>query len=390
MSNIVKNNNDFGFTGTGAKDETGNTHKAKSINVLNRDTRPMIDESGSNDGLLKFVKANGLGLGAGRVTQSEKYTKFARYERLDPQNWMGMTREYVFFTKPDLQIFNGNVLNPSIANNTLFREAYDRYHSVLESLSWSVNTHNPFVNLLSNYKRSNVDIPDISTANDYETSKNILGSSLFYRGTSYESDENHEFSIEFENTKYLEVYMWFRLFDEYERMKHYGLVDFVDDSYLDSKVIHDQMSMYKFIVGEDGESIVYFAKYFGVYPKMVPRNTFSDLPADGNIKFTVQFKASFVEDMDPNIIEDFNEISNLITKGNPRLGGYLPEFGGWSGEYMHRPYIVKPSNQQTDINLNMNKNQNNSAFYKDGGTTALAGYSTILPNRGFYKLKWEG
>ena len=150
------------------------------------------------------------------------------------------------------------------------------------------------------------------------------------------------------------------------------------------------MSMYKFIVGEDGESIVYFAKYFGVYPKMVPRNTFSDLPADGNIKFTVQFKASFVEDMDPNIIEDFNEISNLITKGNPRLGGYLPEFGGWSGEYMHRPYIVKPSNQQTDMNLNMNKNQNNSAFYKDGGTTALAGYSTILPNRGFYKLKWEG
>ena len=152
MSNIVKNNNDFGFTGTGAKDETGNAHKAKSINVLNRDTRPMIDESGSNDGLLKFVKANGLGLGAGRVTQSEKYTKFARYERLDPQNWMGMTREYVFFTKPDLQIFNGNVLNSSIANNTLFREAYDRYHSVLESLSWSVNTHNPFVNLLSNYK----------------------------------------------------------------------------------------------------------------------------------------------------------------------------------------------------------------------------------------------
>lgn len=333
------------------------------INVLDNTTRPEFDESSS--GLLKYVKANGLGIGAGRVTQKEKYEKFARYERLDPNNWMGFTKEFIFFTTPDLQLFNGATLNPSIANNSLMVEATKRYNDVLQSLSYSA-CGRPFVNLLSNYKRSNVDLPDINTASDYETSKNILGSSLFYRGTSYESDENHEFSIEFEDTKYLEVYMWFRLFDEYERMKHYGLVDFVDDRYLNSKIIHDQMAMYKFIVGEDGESIIHYSKFIGVYPKNVPRSTFSDLPADGNVKFTINFKAAYVEDMDPNIILDFNEVAKKIPPGDPSLGGYMDEFNGWSGEYMQRPYIALPAYMQF-------QGGTSGAAVNNGGTAVTSG-----------------
>ena len=335
----------IGNEAAGAINSVGNSldNIVAKPSLLDQTTRPEFDESTA--GLLKYVKANGLGIGPGRVSQIEKYQKFARYERLDPNNWMGATREFIFFTTPDLQLFKGPTLNPSIANNALMVEAFKRYNDVLQSLSYSA-CGRPFVNLLSNYKRSNVDLPDINTASDYETSKNILGSSLFYRGTSYESDENHEFSVEFEDTKYLEVYMWFRLFDEYERMKHYGLVDFVDDNYLNGKIIHDQMAMYKFIVGEDGESIIHYSKFIGVYPKNVPRSTFSDLPADGNVKFTINFKAAYVEDMDPNIILDFNEIAKKIPAGDPSLGGYMDEFNGWSGEYMQRPYIALPAYMQ--------------------------------------------
>lgn len=422
------------------------------VNVLDNTARPEFDESSS--GLLKYVKANGLGIGAGRVTQKEKYEKFARYERLDPNNWMGFTKEFIFFTTPDLQLFNGPNLNPSIANNSLIVEASKRYNDVLQSLSYSA-CGRPFVNLLSNYKRSNVDLPDITTASDYETSKNILGSSIFYRGTSYESDENHEFSVEFEDTKYLEVYMWFRLFDEYERMKHYGLVDFVDDRYLNGKIIHDQMAMYKFIVGEDGESIIHYSKFIGVYPKNVPRSTFSDLPADGNVKFTINFKAAYVEDMDPNIILDFNEIAKKIPAGDPSLGGYMDEFNGWSGEYMQRPYIALPAYMQfqggtagaavngatstsgeaqnrmvggigatppptivgrvkgavekgydvattTASNLMQayaetkkseqaaEQGLNKFSYFQDPKYDMNYGYTETLPNKGFYKLKWEG
>ena len=131
-----------------------------------------------------------------------------------------MTREYIFFTKPDLQIFlhdknfsigsgGSNDMSKtfidSVANNPLFVEAATKYPEVLHQLCYSQNRSEPFVNLLSNQKTSNVDLPAISVANDYETSRNILGSSVFYRGTSIESDENHEFSVEFLDTKYLEA-----------------------------------------------------------------------------------------------------------------------------------------------------------------------------------------
>ena len=390
--------------------------------VLDQSTRPTVDESSA--GLLEYVKSHGLGIGAARVSQNEKYNKFARYERLDPHNWLGSTREYIFFTTPDLQLFKNNTLNEYVAKNSLMVEAYKRYTEVLKSLSYSA-CGKPFVNLLSNYKRSNVDIPDINTSSDYETSKNILGSSIFYRGTSYEADENHEFSVEFEDTRYLEVYMWFRLFDEYERMKHYGLIDFVDDSYLDNKIIHDQMAMYKFIVGDDGESIIHYSKYYGVYPKNVPRGTFSDLPADGNIKFTINFKSSFVEDMDPNIIHDFNEVARKIPAGDPKLGGYIDRFGGWSGEFMQRPYILIPNsavniaggtggkavnaatetsgsayNKVMDTVNNLKEakeataqaeqSANRFVYYQDPKYLVNYGYNDLLPNKGFYKLKWEG
>lgn len=389
MSNSGINNNKYDATFTTASANNTNAKRNLSINVLNRSTRPQIDESST--GLLKYIKANGLGLGAARVTQTEKYEKFARYERLDPHNWLGATREYIFFTAPDLQVYNNNLENRS----RLFKEAFKRYPDVVSSLTFTEGR--PFVNLLSNYKRSNVDLPDINASNDYETSKNILGSSIFYRGTSYESDENAEFSVEFEDTKYLEVYMWFRLYDEYERMKHYGLITNINDKYVTGKILHDQMSMFKFIVGSDGESIIHYSKYYGVYPKNVPRSTFSDLPMDGNLKFTINFKASFVEDMDSNIIDDFNEIVERIPRGNAELGGYMAEYNGWSGEYMQRPYIEYPGTTSTSTaNVNTKINNPNSVTYQnsftanDNGPKYGSGYDSLLPNKGFYKLKWEG
>lgn len=373
MSYSGINNRRFGLTGTKAiKESEYNPNKNIAQNVLDRNLMPIPQQDDRQ--LVGLIKKYGIGIGDARLTQYEKYEKFARIPRIDPNSKIGYSREFIFFTKPDLQLgdkfdteMSGNEGSLTVLNNsTIFKEANSRYSRVLDSLSYSRDRRMPFVPLLSNYKRSNVDIPDISTSNDYETAKNILGSSMFYRGTSYESDENHDFSIEFEDTKYLEVYMWFRLYDEYERMKHYGLVPRIRDDYRTNKIIHDQMSMFKFIVGEDGESIIHYSKFTGVFPRSVPRNVFSDMPEDGILKFTVNFKATFVEDMEPLIIEDFNELSNKIrgtiggSEGS-RLGGFLPEYDGWSGEYMSRPYIQYP-------NVELNKG---------------------LPNKGFYKLKWE-
>lgn len=210
--------------------------------------------------------------------QIEWYDKFDRFGAIDPYNNVTTTKEYIFFTKPDLHIFDNKddgSLNPELKNVPIFNDAMKRYKPVMRELQWSAkcNTSKPFINLLSNSIKSNLELPSIS-AGEIETSANIYGTSLSYRTGSGSSDAAFDFTLEFEDTKYLEVYMFFKLFDEYERRKYYGDITPPDVLYRFRKRLHDQISIYKFVVGEDGETLIYWAKLFGCYPKEFPEKHF--------------------------------------------------------------------------------------------------------------------
>lgn len=288
-------------------------------------------------------------------SEIEWYTKFNRFGCLDPYNTLSTTREYIFITKPDLNIFANSsttsVLNSALSQYPIWQDALVRYNDVLQQLQYSVNgTGKPFINLFTNSIKSSVDLPDIST-NDVQTSENIYGTFMTYRRSSVTSDEQHEFSIEFEDTKYTEVYMWFKLYDEYEKLKDLGLVSPPDESYIVNKIIHDQMALFKFIVGEDGETLIYWAKMWGVYPKGVPRNAFSDLSSGESLKISVNFKAQFVDDMDPSILVDFNTLT--VPTGMPAAKDILPIYdksiGRVSGEWAGNPFITKTTNAKLGI-----------------------------------------
>lgn len=280
--------------------------------------------------------------------QIEWYTKFNRFGCLDPYNVFTTTKEYIFITKPDLHIFNGTSmgqLNLELKNLPLWEDAFVRYKDVLGQLQYSAN--NPtdvFINLLSNSVTSSLDLPGI-TATDVETSENIYGTHMTYRRSSLTTDEHHEFSLEFEDTRYLEVYMWFRLYDDYCRLKDLGMVTPVYDSYIVNKILDDQMAAYKLVVGEDGETLVYWAKLWGVYPKSVPRDSFSDLTGTtSGLKLSVNFHSIFVDDMDPTILAEFNQLT-LPDGKIPAVKDILPYYdfanGGIVSDWAGVPFIVR-------------------------------------------------
>ena len=198
-----------------------------------------------------------------------------------------------------------------------------------------------FINLLSNTVRSNLDLPGIS-ADEYETSANIYGTALSYRTTSHKSDEAYDFSLEFEDTKYLEVYMFFKLFDEYERRKYFGEIK-PNEKYIYRKILHDQISIYKFVVGEDGETLIYWAKLYGCYPKGIPRDSVSDLTSNGPLKFSVSWRAQFVDDMDPQILMDFNRLVLHKYNNTKDLDLYNQDIKGPDGRWAQIPYIAVPN-----------------------------------------------
>lgn len=332
-----------------------------------------------------IMRANGLY----RRSDMKLYNTFFRYPRLDPFNMLPTSREYVFFTKPDLYIFNTLDLNGETAthaalqsqlkNNGVFVDLVERGYAItLSQLQASVSSGNGlFMNLLTNRKTSSLDLTDIQ-ADTYESARNYYGTAINYRKSSEPSDENIEFSVEFEDTKWLEVYLLFRAYDEYEKLKWYGKINPPKQEYIWYKVLHDQFGVFKFIVGDDNETILHWSQFWGVYPTTVPRSAFSDMPQDGHMKITVSFKAQFVEDMNKNTLADFNAIADTIpvpmnndtlsrvyreatsTEDGSFEGGYV------TGEAVQRPHIVKASG---------------APYTSFGSSSSINKFNT-------YKLKW--
>lgn len=304
------------------------------------------------------------------------YNKFNRFGCLDPYNRLGITKEYLFFVKPDLHIWEPNTttLNPQLMSNPFFRELSNQYPFVVQSLQRSAGdfsksvrmSRNPFMSILSNTVKNTLDLEDLS-AEDIDTSANMYGSKLTYRNHTWVGDENFDFSLEFEDSKYLEIYNLVKAYDEYNRLSRFGIVDppnvdnavvsssgYNYNNYVKNRELHDVFGIYKFIVDEDYETIIYYAYLTGVYFKNVPRASFSDITTGDPLKYNLQFHAFSVEDEDPRILEDFNRLvsESYGLDGLSAPGDALPIYddikGRVDGDWALCPWITKTYKAKVD------------------------------------------
>ena len=247
------------------------------------------------------------------------FNKFTRIPIKDPYNTLTGTKEYLFFTKPDLPIldFDGNNINPILGGNSFFADCVKRYNMSARQLqTYLSGNSSPFIPMLSNAVTSTLDLPGLQSS-DIDTAANTMGTNITYRGSSIKSDEDVDFSLEFEDTKYLDIYMFFKMYDEYEKLKWDGALNYSASphwsKYIKDKVLHDQFSIYKIVVADDGYRIVYWARITGVFPNSIPRDAFSDMRDTTTQKLTVGFKGHFVRDMDPVILAHFNMIQDNVS-----------------------------------------------------------------------------
>lgn len=248
---------------------------------------------------------------------TNRFNRFNRYGYLDPTHELVTgAREYIFFSKPDLHLVNPSspieIYKP-LGLVPFFKEAFDHYKLSYYSLqqyfcgksnittsNLNIDLRNLYVNLLSNMVTSSFDLSDIS-ASDVLNNQNLYQINTSYREGSISSDLQYDFSLEFKDTKYLDVYMFFKIYDEYIRAKYMFEIEPTREEYILSRIYPEAMSIWKVIV-DDSSRIIYWAKATGAVPMSVPRGTISNL--DSNIKFTINWKAQFIKDMDPiNLLE---------------------------------------------------------------------------------------
>lgn len=302
-----------------------------------------IQLSDSSEDIAKLIRSHGIY----DKHQMDWYKKFSRFGIIDPYNAMTNTKEYIFFTKPDLNLLTSSGdLNPDLKKVPFFIDAYERYRPLMETLQYSYSANSgPFVALISNAVQSGLELPGVS-ATSIETADNIYGVHQNYRWTSSSSHYDADFSLEFLDTKYLEVYMLFRIYDEYEELKSLGMVSPRKDQ-IYNKVLHDQMTAYKIVVGEDGMSIRYFARITGVYPLGTNRDAFSDMNNTDGQKLSISFKGFRVRDMDPRILVSFNRCVASRISGRADLPLYDTTNHHVNGSWSSCPYILTDNRYRT-------------------------------------------
>ena len=288
------------------------------------------------------------------------YNKYSRYGYIDPYNTDQVSREFLFFTKPDLLLFGSNTytdveynaaLNEKLANIPFFQDANDRCGRAMRQLQYSVKDQNsklnPFMYLLSNAVTSKLELPGIS-AESKESTPNILGTSIQYRGHSLKSDNGYDFSLSFTDTYKLEVYTLLKVYDEYMRLLKTGEAD-IKKTYIENMILPEQFSIYKFLIGSDGETILFYSKLTGCYFTDVPRSDLSDPGPDG-IKFSASFHAQFVEDSNPAILAEFNRVASTIKDASTEVGVYDYNNSIIDNTWVRRPEIVKVEYNKNDPN----------------------------------------
>ena len=314
---------------------------------------PMLNAD-KDDKLAHLLRSNGI---IARDSKEKlRHTNFNRFQFTDPYIALGTTREYLFFTKPDLHLVNTsntNKLNSDLAHIPYFIELKKKYPEIIHQLQKSSSTSkNPFMPLLSNMVSNTLDLPGISS-DTVDTGANIYGTSIVYRGISNKSSENVDFSLEFKDGIDLEVYHLFKAWNIYSDMKQIGLItnppgnngnNYINP-YRAYKILHDQIAIYKIVVADDGETIVYYACLYGAFPKSVPREAFSDLNGGGHISYNIDWHAQFVYDSDPLILRDFNVITYNHWKTKYAKNGTVPiwsnKYHEINGGYRHCPLIVE-------------------------------------------------
>ena len=341
----IANNTPQGTNSTNIPDGS----RLNKLNQKEKDLRP--------DKTLGDALFNSVGLYSKEDIEEARFTRYSRFGRvLDPYGRLNPGREYLFFVKPDLHIVvpgglqvkdipaGGNVydignfgarsteasttirahnmtLNPQLQNAPYFVDLLKNHPNTIKELQYSAQSDSvpdPFIHSLSFGVSSNLPLDSVSTET-LDNPATVYGTSYKYIRDSEASDENYSFSLEFVDNKNLDIYHFFKAYSEYHIARKTGFITPPNMSFYQYKRLHNTMGIYKFIVAEDMETLIYWAYLWGAYPTSVPRDAFQDpsFPDGNGLSFTVNFEAAFIEDMNPVILWQFNSLMApyLASKG---------------------------------------------------------------------------
>lgn len=241
---------------------------------------------------------------------------------------------HVFFTKPDCNIsYNDPVVE--YARNRGSGAIVDQLQQT------GTSQGHDFMLYLSN-KASSFSLSDEYIENDIY-GKTWGGWKIAIGRNNIDSKSAGEFTITYNDDRNLNVYLLHKIWVEYIAGVYDGRFA-PHYKYIVNKVIDYASSCYYILTAEDGETIIFWSKYYGVFPTTIPSSQYSW--AAGNIlekpTIDINYKFSFKE--------DYNPMSLLEINNNAKLGEsvtyspiYEPKLGHSGTTWVGVPFIAPSS-----------------------------------------------
>lgn len=254
-------------------------------------------------------------------------TQFNRYKLPIQDLAIGKSFSYVFFTRPDLNILDsdsGNILSQA-SYDPLYRHAYQSSPIVLQSLVGSkIMSNTDFLPLLSN------SIKSFGIDDDYIDSSEFAGTrtgfKIPYGKNDIASRSGGQFSISYDDNRHLSVYNLHKIWIDYISKVYRG--EFIPrKEYILEKRLDYAVSCYYFLTSEDGSTLIYWAKYTGVFPLNTGGNMASWVAnnASQSVDLSINYKYAFRQSYDPYSLIEFNINAGLPNGSTTYYKNFIKE-----------------------------------------------------------------
>lgn len=275
------------------------------------------------------------------MTSFRKEAKFYnRFKVADLNDSFQKGFPHVFFVRPNINIFNADrtALLSRVAANANFNYAFNSAPELLYQLiDKAPGTDHDWMMYLSNK------VGSFSLSDEYietgEYGKTYTGYKITYGKHSIASKTAGSFTISYTDDKYLHVYHLHKLWVEYISNLYRGVFSPRDIDVI-NKIRDYTSSVYYILTAEDGETVIFWSKYYGVFPTTIPSTQLTW--GNGNVvqqpTFDVTYSFSFKEDFNPLSLLELNYNTGMSLKV-PYVPTFDPLLGHTGDTWVGPPFI---------------------------------------------------
>jgi hypothetical protein len=229
--------------------------------------------------------------------------KLANYDDILSRGYM-----HIFFTRPDLNFYDSfysGTMTSQFQSDAFAQYVYRRNPEIIKQLIEYNGSNHEFMMLLSN-KATNFPLTD-DGINAGTLGKSRNGYQVAY-GRRRDSELGSSLSITFKDTRNFDILYLHKLWLDYITYVFTGKWT-PKDKYINDKVLDYAVSAYVIVTAEDFETILFWSKYYGLFPISIPYSSISWAGGGTTVQapeLSVSYRYSWKEDLNPAALGELN------------------------------------------------------------------------------------